>query len=78
LANNVIQRLMQQPADNYGVSWLQNALQAAIQLEFLVAEAVQPGTPWALGWRRIQRRSRTLDAECALLEMLTEMLTGLD
>jgi hypothetical protein len=33
MASNKIQRLMQQPADNHDVAWLQAALQAAIQLE---------------------------------------------
>jgi hypothetical protein len=33
MASNVIQRLMQQPAIDHDVTWLQTALQAAIQLE---------------------------------------------
>jgi hypothetical protein len=33
MANNIIQRLMQQPAPVHDVAWLQAALQAAIQLE---------------------------------------------
>jgi Ferritin-like len=33
MANNVIQRLMQQPSIDHDVTWLQTALQAAIQLE---------------------------------------------
>lgn len=33
MSNNLIQRLMQQPADDHDPAWLQSALQAAIQLE---------------------------------------------
>jgi hypothetical protein len=45
MTTNTIQLLMQQPAANHDVAWLQNALQAAIQLELATLPPVAEMTP---------------------------------